>query len=62
MLKTSSILVLASHSAELLKSVCSRGIVLDNGQMVFDGGVTSALDFYREVWTSPKGSQTQRGH
>ena len=37
--------VLASHSLELLKTYCSRGIVLEQGKIVFDGSINDAINF-----------------
>lgn len=39
-------LVLVSHDADQLRSVCTRGIVLAQGRVVFDGGITTALELY----------------
>ena len=41
-------LILASHSEDLLKKYCTRGIVLRKGSLVFDGSLEAALDFYNE--------------
>lgn len=46
---SSKIVVLASHSAGLLSSVCNKGMVLDRGRMEFIGPVREALAFYREL-------------
>ncbi len=35
-------LILASHSSELLETHCRRGIVFNNGKIVFDGDITEA--------------------
>ena len=35
-----------SHNMAAVRSLCNRGIVLDQGKMVFDGGVDEAVDFY----------------
>ena len=35
-----------SHNMAAVRSLCSRGIVLDNGEMVFYGGVNDAVDHY----------------
>lgn len=43
--EAASILVFASHNAELLRSTCERGIVLNNGKIVFDGPISEAIDF-----------------
>ena len=40
-----SILVFASHNAELLRSTCERGIVLKDGKIAFDGSIADAIDF-----------------
>jgi lipopolysaccharide transport system ATP-binding protein len=40
------ILVIASHSRELLERVCTRGIVLAQGQIVFDGPMLKATEKY----------------
>lgn len=39
-------LLLASHSDDLLKQFCTRGLVLKSGRIVFDGDLNSALNFY----------------
>jgi len=39
-------LVFASHSPELLVELCTRGLVLKSGKVVFDGGIEDALAFY----------------
>lgn len=41
-------LLLASHSDSLLRQFCSRGIVFDQGTIVFDGPLGQALDFYHQ--------------
>ncbi|MNM37858.1 Teichoic acids export ATP-binding protein TagH [compost metagenome] len=45
----SKIVVLASHSLGLLRDVCNRGLVLERGEIVFDGSVDEALKNYKEV-------------
>ena len=35
-----------SHNMAAVKTLCTKGIVLENGQMKFDGGVQQALDIY----------------
>ena len=42
----SSGLVLATHNASLMKSLCTRGIVLNRGNLVFDGNLDDALHYY----------------
>ncbi len=40
------ILVIASHSRELLERVCTRGIILHKGSLIFDGLIDEAVDRY----------------
>lgn len=42
----SKIVVIASHKGSLLKSLCTRGLVLDGGRLVFDGDIAEALAEY----------------
>lgn len=43
----SEIVVLASHSFNLLRSVCNKGAVLHKGNIKFYGGIEDALDYYQ---------------
>jgi ABC-type polysaccharide/polyol phosphate transport system ATPase subunit len=43
-----SILVLASHNNDIIRTFCNRGICLKGGEVVFDGDVESCLNFYRD--------------
>jgi len=45
-LATTGTLLLASHSDELLRRFCQRGLVFQEGQIVFDGPLDAALAFY----------------
>ena len=45
-MKEANILVLASHSNQLLRKYCDRGIVLKNGRIGFDGQINDAISFY----------------
>lgn len=45
MIKNSSVMMLVSHDAELLRSLCKRFIWLEHGKIIADGGV-SVLDEY----------------
>ena len=45
----SSILVLASHSVELLERWCNRAILLDHGRIVALGDVKTTADAYRKM-------------
>jgi lipopolysaccharide transport system ATP-binding protein len=39
-------LILASHSEDLLCRFCRRGLVFNQGQIVFDGSLKDSLSFY----------------
>ena len=52
MTRSAKITLLASHSTALLKSVCNRGIVLDEGRILVDDTMESAIDKYTA--TNPK--------
>ena len=41
-------LVFASHSINLLKQFCKRGIVFKKGKIVFDGSLNQAIEFYEK--------------
>ena len=36
-----------SHDPEAVRSLCTRGVVLDHGRKVFDGAIEAAIDCYR---------------
>ena len=44
----SGTLIFASHSNELLKKFCNRGLVFTKGKIVYDGPLTDALGYYAE--------------
>lgn len=46
----SKIVVIASHKDALLKSVCNRGLLLDEGRVVFDGDISDAIAEYRRLF------------
>tara|TARA_B100000579_G_scaffold318257_1_gene267781 strand:- start:2935 stop:4305 length:1371 start_codon:yes stop_codon:yes gene_type:complete len=45
-MESASTLFLASHSEELLRQFCNRGIVFRHGSIVFDGPLDDALNYY----------------
>ena len=45
-LENTGLLVLASHSDQLLTQFCNRGLVLSHGTVLFDGPINQSLDFY----------------
>jgi lipopolysaccharide transport system ATP-binding protein len=38
-----------SHSLDLLEKLCSRGLVINAGRLVFDGSATDAVNYYRSA-------------
>ena len=57
-------LILASHNDDLLREVCTHGLVMSQGKIVFNGALSDALDFYKESnlanATSKTGKTTHR--
>ena len=49
MIERSSIMVLASHSDELIRQMCNRVILLDHGRVLADGPTTDVLDMYTRM-------------
>ena len=45
-MNSSGTLILASHSEHLLKQFCTRGIVFNHGQVVYDGSLDASLNYY----------------
>ena len=45
-MESAATLFLASHSEELLKQFCNRGIVFSHGTIVYDGTLEAALNYY----------------
>ena len=46
LIKRSSILVIASHSRQLIEKCCTRAILLENGTIKLDGPVASVCSSY----------------
>lgn len=46
LIKCSSILVIASHSRQLIEKCCTRAILLENGAIKLDGSVSSVCSSY----------------
>ena len=42
-------LVFASHSKELMKKFCTRGLVFEKGKIMFDGPLSEAFNFYEKI-------------
>ncbi len=48
-LSTTGTLFLASHSDQLLRRFCDRGLVFEEGKLIFDGPLNSALANYHKT-------------
>ncbi len=44
--QSSSTIVLASHNNDILRQQCTRGLVVINGQIAFDGAIENAIAHY----------------
>ena len=49
MIERSSIMVLASHSDDLIRQMCKRAILLDRGQIIADGPTEEVLEIYARM-------------
>ncbi len=47
--KTGRTIVLVSHNAAAIEALCTRGIVLQKGRVVFDGTQTDAIEHYAQT-------------
>ena len=47
-IKKSGAFILASHSQNLLKNYCDRGIIFDQGKIIFDGNINEAINYYNK--------------
>jgi len=43
-----SILLLTSHDQNLILQICNKGIVLDNGEIIFNGEISEAIKIYNK--------------
>ena len=49
MLNNVPFIVIASHNEQMLRDYCTRGIVVENGKIEFDGSIEQALDHYHQA-------------
>jgi teichoic acid transport system ATP-binding protein len=47
-------LMFVTHSIAVAKSFCTRGIVMNGGQAIFDGPIEEAAQQYNALITKPK--------
>ncbi len=50
-----SIIVMASHSDDLLRKLCNKGIVFDGGRAVYQGQIEDALAHYKRIVLESQG-------
>jgi ABC-type polysaccharide/polyol phosphate transport system, ATPase component len=48
----SRIVILASHSVGLLRAICNKGIVLEQGRLVYAGDIIPTLEHYHDLMAS----------
>ena len=60
LLRKAKILILVSHDLPLIQSLTTRVIVLDRGEIVFEGDPRGAIEFYYEL--ASKNLETQKDH
>lgn len=53
-------ILFVSHQAAAVENLCTRGVVLENGVMRFDGTQTEAIGFYVNTFTQHKDSLRER--
>ena len=46
---TNMTLMFVTHAVGVAQSFCKRGIVMNNGEAVFDGDIAAAVDYYNEM-------------
>jgi len=49
LIERASILILASHSDDLIKSLCNRAILLQSGRVITEGKVDEVIETYRKM-------------
>ena len=61
MIERSSIMVLASHSDDLIRRMCNRAILLDHGRVLADGPATEVIDMYTRMTKEEQPGKIQPG-
>ena len=49
LLKSGTTIILVSHQLALIKSLCKRAILLQNGEIIRDGGVEDVIPYYQNI-------------
>ena len=61
LIERSSILILASHSEKLIKTMCTTAILLNSGRVITHGPVEETVEAYRELSQQSSGSGNPTG-
>lgn len=56
----SKIVVLASHNFGMLRKVCTRGLVVEQGKVAFDGSVENAIAAYKRIYQAEADYRAER--
>src|SRR5690625_3715849 len=59
MMESAKAVIIVSHSLNFLEKICTRGIWMENGQVMFDGDAEEAVAKYRE--STGTGTKQNRG-
>ena len=54
-MKRGETIMISTHSLGLVKSMCSRGLVIDKGKIVFDGDSSDSVTYYLDEIVSSGG-------
>tara|TARA_R110000850_G_scaffold145753_8_gene267975 strand:+ start:4134 stop:4823 length:690 start_codon:yes stop_codon:yes gene_type:complete len=54
LIEQSPILVLASHSAAIMKSLCDTGLIIENGEITHRLPIDEAIDLHSEIMMGPQ--------
>ena len=46
----SGAVIFISHSEDLVKEICNRGVLIGNKKILFDGNINLAYDKYQEIY------------
>ena len=41
-------LIFVSHNLDLVNRICNRGIVLNDGKMIYDGDISNSIEKYKK--------------
>lgn len=54
LINNAEIMVLATHDFDSIRTLCNRAVVLNHGQLSFDGNVDDAIKHYNNIFSVPK--------